>query len=50
MAENYLKLRMTIMEETGLKLPEKYEEGAMIGQREKMVLQMYKSVKDKSKS
>jgi hypothetical protein len=50
MAENYLELRMTIQEEAGYKLPEKLDETAITGEREKMVLQMYKSVKDKSKT
>jgi hypothetical protein len=50
MAENYLEARVTIQEETGLKFPERIEQLVPKDEREKMILQMYRSVKEKAKS
>lgn len=41
---------MAVQEETGLKFPEKLDEVVVQSDREKMILQMYKSVKEKWKS
>ncbi len=49
MAENYLEIRRTIEEEAGIKAPHKIEEISVKGDKQAMILQIYKSVKQKAK-